>query len=82
MIVRIYHECEVGIEKSVPRITILASLVMPIGNPRYGFFYHTLTRIIDSFSCSPLNMSFYIGKTCKRLPENHENAEMRHGEVI
>ena len=27
-----------------------------------GFFYPTLTRIMDTFSCSPLYTSFYIGK--------------------
>ena len=37
---------------------------------------------MDYFSCSPLNNSFYIEKTCKRLPENSEYAEMRHGDVI
>ena len=29
---------------------------------RDGFFYPTLTRIMDSFSCSPLHTSFYVGK--------------------
>ena len=28
-------------------------------------FYPILTQIIDSFSCLPLNISFYIGKTWK-----------------
>ena len=40
------------------------------------------TRIMDSFSCSPLNTSYYIGKKIKRLYENPEYAEMRHGDVI
>ena len=39
-------------------------------------------RIMDSFSCSPLNTSFYIDKTRKRLPENPEYAEMQHVDVI
>ena len=54
-----------------------ASLVMPNGNPRDGFFcptlilmidsYNpTLTQIIDSFSCSPLTTVFYIGKAMKK----------------
>ena len=47
-----------------------------------GFFYVILTRIIDSFSCSPLCTAFYIGKTWKRLPGNPEYAEMWHGEII
>ena len=37
---------------------------------------------MDSFSRLPLNTSFYIGKNVKRLPENPEYAEMRHGDVI
>ena len=60
-IIRIYHECEVGIEKSVPRITDWhheACRVMTNGDPRDGFFYPTITRIMDSFSCSPL--FFYL----------------------
>ena len=37
----------------------------PIGNTRLAmgiFFYPILTRIMDYFSCSPLNTAFYIGK--------------------
>ena len=41
-------------------------------NPWDRFFYPILTQIMDSFSCSPLNTSFYIRKAWKRLPENHE----------
>ena len=37
---------------------------------------------MGSFSCLPLNTSFYIGKTLKRLPENPEYAEMQHGDKI
>ena len=48
---------------------------------REGFFYPILTRKMDTFSCSPLNTSFYIGKHKKMLPENPEYAEMRHGDV-
>ena len=32
---------------------------------KHFIFYPTLTRIMDSFSCSPLNTSFYIRKTWK-----------------
>ena len=31
--------------------------VMPNRDPQDGFFYPTLTQIMDSFSCSPL---FYL----------------------
>ena len=48
-----------------------------------GFFYPILTRIFDSFSCSPLSTAFNIGKkNMKRLPEDPEFAEIRHGDVI
>ena len=53
--IRTYHECEDMIEKSVPRIAIWhheACLVMTNGDPEGGLFYPTLTRIMDSFSCS------------------------------
>ena len=46
------------------------------------FFYPILTWIMNSFSCSPLNTSFYIGKPWKSLPENPEYAEMQHGDLI
>ena len=45
---------------------------------RGGFFYPTLNLMMDTFSCSP----FILGKMWKRLPENPEYAEMRHGDVI
>ena len=51
-IIRILHECEGGIEKSVPRITDWhheACQVMKTVITRDGFFYPTLTRIMDSF---------------------------------
>ena len=81
-------ECEGGIEKSVPGITDWhheACLVIANDDRARGtdFFYPILTRIMYSFSCSPLNTSFYIGKKHeKRLPENPENAAIRHGGVI
>ena len=83
--IRIYHECEGGIEKSVARITNWhheAYRVMTKGDREGWIFYPIHTQIMDSFSCSLLNTSFYIGKTCKRLPENPEHAEMRHGNII
>ena len=33
---------------------------------RDGFFYPILELIMDSFSCSPLNTSFCIGKNMKK----------------
>ena len=45
--------------------------MMPIGDPRDGFFYPTLTRIMDFFSCSPL---FFI---VNKLPEVPEYAKMQ-----
>ena len=40
----IYYSCEGGIEKSVPQ-----DLRFPNGDPRDGFFYPTLTLMIDSY---------------------------------
>ena len=54
---RIYHECEGRIEKSVQRIAVWhhkACRVMTTVIRRDGFFYPTLTLIMDPFSCSPL----------------------------
>ena len=64
--IRIHQECEGGIEKSVPRITdwhYKACRVMTNGDHERQIFYPILTQIMDSFSCSPLNTSFYFGKT-------------------
>ena len=46
---KIHLLCEDGIEKSVPSDYHLSSL-MPNVNPREGFFYPTLTLMIDSYS--------------------------------
>ena len=57
-----------------PEDYLLASRGLPSDEkrlfPRDGLFYPILTQIIDSFSCSPLNTSFYIWQHEKRLPEN------------
>ena len=47
------------------------------------FFDPILTWIMDFFSFSPLNTSFYNWKHKKSLPENFnpECVEMRHGDV-
>ena len=45
--------CDDGIKKSVPHDHLCyhsASLRMPIDDPRDGFFYHTLTLMIDSYN--------------------------------
>ena len=89
-IIRIHHVCEDGIEKSVPRITDWhreACRVMTNGDPEgrvfdekrwsrgTDFFYPTFTRLLDSFSCSPLNTAF---PCLKWHPEVPEYAEMWH----
>ena len=62
--IRIYHECEGRIEQSVPRIAVWhheACRVMTNDDPEGRiFFYPTLTRIMDSFSCSPLFICLFI----------------------
>ena len=73
-IIRIHHECEGGIEKSVSRI---------------ADWHHEACRVMTngdhegqiSFSCSPLNTAFYIRKH-EKLQENLDVTEMRHGDVI
>ena len=55
-IVRIYHNCEGRVEKSVTRIAVWhheACRVMTNSDPE-GRIFHTLTRITFFFSCSPL----------------------------
>ena len=51
MVIRIYHECIKGrVEKSLHKVHRLASR----GLSSDGFIYCALTRLMDSFSCSPL----------------------------
>ena len=55
-IIKILHEGQVWIDKSVPRVTFWhheARRVMPNCDPRDRFVYPYLTRMIDSFSCTP-----------------------------
>ena len=64
-IISIHHEFEGGIEKSVPWITNWhheACRAMTIGDREGRIFYPTLTLMMDTFSCSPQNISFYITK--------------------
>ena len=58
---RIYHECEGRIEKSVQRIAVWhheAFHVMTYGDPKDP----SITQIMDSFSCSSLNTTFCLKK--------------------
>ena len=48
--------------------------MMTNGDPEGGFFYSTLTRIMDSFSCSLLFLFIYLFKN--KLPEDPEYAKM------
>ena len=53
--IRILYECQVWIDKSVPRVTFWhheARRVMPNCDPRDRFVYPYLTRMMDSFSCT------------------------------
>ena len=78
--IRIYHECEGGIEKSDPRITNWhhkACRVMTNSDREGQLFYPILTQIMDYFSCSPLSIAFDIGGFKKIM-----NSLMRHGDVI
>ena len=68
--IRIHHECEDGIGKSIPRITAWhqeACGVMTKVIPRGGFFYSTLTQLLDSFSCSPLDTTFMLKKGSQKF---------------
>ena len=82
---RIYHECEGWIGKSILRIVVWhhkACQVMTNGDSEGRIFPSYPHTNNELFFCSPLNTSFYIGKTWKRLPEILEYAKMRHGDVI
>ena len=63
--IRIHHECEGGMEKSVPRITDWyhkACRVMTIGD-REGQIFLSHPHTNNGFFFLPLNTSFYTGKT-------------------
>ena len=64
------------------RLASQACRVMTNGDSEGLIFLSHLTQIMDSVSCSPLNSSFYIKETLKRLPENPEYVMMLHGDVI
>ena len=62
MSIRIDNGCERAIVKSIQRITNwhYEASRMLTNSARDIFFYPILTRTMDYFSCSPLNISFYI----------------------
>ena len=64
-IIIINHKCEGRIENSVPRIASWHHECWQTVIPRDGFFHPTLTRILDSFSSSPL---FLLAHLSRRLP--------------
>ena len=54
--IRILHDCQVWIDKFVPRVKFWhheARRVMPNCDPRDRFVYPYLTHMMDSFSCTP-----------------------------
>ena len=83
--IRIHHEWDGGIDYlawgSLIGIMMLAEWwQIVIAWDR--FCYPILTQITDSFSCSPLNTSFYTGKTWTDFKKNSEYPKMQHGDVI
>ena len=59
MIIRIFHECEVLIDKSVLRVTVWHHEALPSDAklyPRDRFLDQYLTIMIDSFSCTPMGI--------------------------
>ena len=62
--IRIHRDCENGIAKSVLRIAVWhhkACRVMTNGDPEGRIFLsHPHTRIMGSFSCSPLSISLLL----------------------
>ena len=84
-IIRIHHKCEGGIEKSVPRITNWhheACRVMTNGDHEGRIFLsRPHTNNVFFFLLTTKYLILYW-KNMKRLPENHEFAEMRHDDVV
>ena len=68
--IRIFHECVVLIEKSVPKVTVGHHEALPSDaklNTRDRFVDRYLKLIIDSLSCTPMgaDASFYSHLTLK-----------------
>ena len=54
-------------EKSVPRdhhLSSIATLVMPLGYPRDGFFYPALTLMVDSYKLK----NDFVHMVCNKIP--------------
>ena len=83
--ISIHHEYEGGIEKSVPRITDWhheACRVMTIVD-REGWIFLSHPHTHDGYYfLLTTKYLIFILEDVKRLPENPESAEMRHGDVI
>ena len=83
-IIRIHHECEGGIEKSVPRITDWhheACRLMTNGDHEGRIFLsHPHTNNGFFFLLTTKYLILYW-KNMKRLPENPEYAEVRRDDV-
>ena len=76
--IRIHHECEGRIEKSIPRIAFWHQetfRVMTNGDPEGYIFYPTLTRIMNFFSCPQLVFFIYLLK--KSFLEVPKQAKMQ-----
>ena len=61
--IRIYHECDGSIEKSIPRIAVLrheACRVMTNGDPEGWIFLSYPHTNNGLFSCSPLFLFIYL----------------------
>ena len=56
--------------------------MMTHGDHEGRVFLSILTLLMESFSRSPLNTSFYICKREKNFQKNPEYADVRHGDVI
>ena len=84
-IVRIHHECEGGIEKSVPRVTVWhheACRVMTKGDPEGRIFLSHPHTNNGFFFLLTTRYHILYWKNMKRLQENPEFADMRHADVI
>ena len=81
---KIHHECEVGIEKSLQRITDWHHEACLVMTKTDFFLSHPHTNNGFFFLLTTKYLILYWKKTTtlKKLPENPEYAEMRHGDVI
>ena len=84
--IRIYHKCEGGIEKSVPRVTNWHHEACPVMTNSdcdgQNFLSHPHTNNGFFFLLTTKYLILYWKKHEKRLRENLKYAEVRHGDVI